>query len=285
MFAIFDRIHSPSLPGGPPPSALERSSIDDVVRADLVRVHDSLPAAGIAVNYVTERLLDGAAFGTIQQHARVSWAEHRADDGARVFVVLFGAIDNEAEIRELYCLPPPAAATATGGKEEFTSTSAQLLTELYWKGFSDADGDYSSQPQTCLASLEGAWAFCLYDDSSHYVLAARRDDQGTAPLYWTSVSDADLLLCTWRLSHAQVAAAPASGTDSPPPPPPGLPCREFPSGCFYEKKWDETIGSLHSFADGAEAMEDVALPMPCAAMFRVSSGSDLAGLKPGGFGM
>ncbi|CAI5982933.1 unnamed protein product [Closterium sp. NIES-65] len=317
MFSIFDRIHSPQLPGGPPPSALERSSVDDVVRADLARVKDNLPLEW--KSHVEEHILDGAAFGTIQNHPRVSWAEHRApENGGRVFVVLYGSIDNEDEVRELYSLPKPDRPDPLLA---FSASSALLLAELYWKGFSDAYGDYSSQPQTCLASLQGSWAFCLFDDASQYVLAARDPHHG-APLFWASVQQADLLFCTWsaapssipeNASHpaaeatdaaADAAAAPDApdAPDAPAalPPPPltaaaaagvsssahGLELREFPAGFFYEKKWDETIGSLHSYMEGEETEEmDVSVPMPCATMFRVSSGSDLAGPKPGSFAM
>ncbi|GJP46215.1 hypothetical protein CLOM_g5524 [Closterium sp. NIES-68] len=322
MFAIFDRIHSPQLPGGPPPSALERSSVDNAVRADLARVKDNLPLEW--KSHVEEHMLDGAAFGTIHNHPRVSWAEHRApENGGRVFVVLYGSIDNEDEVRELYSLPKPDCPDPLLA---FSASSALLLAELYWKGFSDAYGDYSSQPQTCLASLQGSWSFCLFDDASQYVLAARDPHHG-APLFWAAVQQADLLFCTWstapaansipeNAAHPTAAAAAAAATDSaadtdaaaaaaavPNPDTPdapaaapavavtssgdsGLEVREFPAGCFYEKKWDETIGSLHSYMEGETEEEmDLTMPMPCGTMFRVSSGSDLAGPKPGSFAM
>ncbi|CAI7884261.1 unnamed protein product [Closterium sp. NIES-54] len=344
MFSIFDRIHSPQLPGGPPPSALERSSVDDVVRADLARVKDSLPLEW--KSHVEEHILDGAAFGTIQNHPRVSWAEHRApENGGRVFVVLYGSIALRAKRIRIQSPLPLFRVSALLRSMHSSSPSSQYTVppshcsppvfplfslpppfppwrrNARWEtqqGFSDAYGDYSSQPQTCLASLQGSWAFCLFDDASQYVLAARDPHHG-APLFWASVQQADLLFCTWSASPSSIpenathpaaeatdaaadAAAAPDAPDAPDapaalPPPPltaasvsstahGLELREFPAGFFYEKKWDETIGSLHSYMEGEETEEmDVSVPMPCATMFRVSSGSDLAGPKPGSFAM
>lgn len=114
--------------------------------------------------------------------------------------MLKGAVSNWEEVCELYGIAP-------------NSSPAAMLLQLYIKGFADVYGDWTDQPSTCLAAMQGDFALILHDPVTGYLMTAR-SCSGGQPLYWGLDDSGDRLMLS---------------SD------PGLQLSAFPAGCFYER--------------------------------------------------
>eukprot|EP00245_Coleochaete_scutata_P017292 TRINITY_DN8422_c0_g3_i2.p1 TRINITY_DN8422_c0_g3~~TRINITY_DN8422_c0_g3_i2.p1 ORF type:complete len:167 (+),score=17.40 TRINITY_DN8422_c0_g3_i2:158-658(+) len=121
---------------------------EDVIQRHMQQMKQDLPAP--IYEHLRECSLGeaGIAYDSCEGHA--SYAEYAYSNGRKVGLVMYGSITNEEEMGELYGLP----SSETPADIVSTSTSAQLLLSLYLEGFVDAYGDASSQPQTCLESMQ-----------------------------------------------------------------------------------------------------------------------------------
>lgn len=135
---------------------------------------------------------------------------HVSHGTLQLSVVFRGQLNNVDEIRQLYRIPDTLC----------DDDPAQLLAALYSLGFEDKDGDTSDQPATCINSLEGDFAFLLFDESRRYLLVAR-DRNGAQPLYWGSVPEEGPLLFSSDLHGLKKTID--SGVAA-----------EFPPGCMFE---------------------------------------------------
>ncbi|KAK3266064.1 hypothetical protein CYMTET_25289 [Cymbomonas tetramitiformis] len=183
-------------------------------------------------------------------------------------VVFIGIVNNEAEIRDLYDL------------QSDRGTAADLISELYMKGFTDKYGDATDQPATLLANLDGDFAFVLYDAASDYLLSTR-SSSGAVPLYWSIAADDGSLLFSSEQSAMPTLSRTASGHPT-----------EFPCGCFFEntgtghKQYEH--GELFSFRRQMPSTRPIK-PLTrvdsrgqcCGLEFRTMSGHDLAAMVVG----
>eukprot|EP00897_Mesotaenium_endlicherianum_P010542 jgi/Mesen1/9516/ME000637S08968 len=232
-------------------------------RLHMTRMHEKVPKD--LTERIAEKYQEGAAMAYVQDDPNVSYAECAAEKhGQRVSLVLYGKIDNEAEMRQLYDVPLSGAAA---GPCVATSSSAELMLALYCK---------SAQPETCLEALQGEWSVCLFDELSLYVLAAR-DASGKAPLFW-GTADSGSLLFSSDVRLLTDECPPASGAPT-----------EFPAGCYFESDPGAEFGTLESYVryprdmdvtdgEGEEAEDLMAQAQLCGSMFRAGSASDMVGM-------
>lgn len=150
-------------------------------------------------------------------------------------MVLRGRIENLEEIQELYCAEGERWAGEGNVRWDRRGAAARLLLELYSTGFSDRDGDRSSQPATALHALQGEFAFVIFDSRGENLLVARSAG-GEVPLYWafapgdgTRGNQGALVLSTERsaLVGCRWGRSSQGNYDV-------LPATEFPQGHFYE---------------------------------------------------
>lgn len=188
-------------------------------------------------------------------------------DGSRVYCIFYGGIDNLDEVRDLYNLPEIGDDDGCRA----SSSSALLLLRLYLKGFMDAYGDQTSQPETCLDALRGEWAFCLFDEPNLYLLVAR-DAGGAAPLFWgTADTGAMLLSSDVRLLTDECG----KGMGAP---------SEFPVGCYFESEPTYEDGHVNNYVKNGKQMRAVprvnSRGVLCGIIFATNSSTDLAGMVP-----
>jgi len=184
--------------------------------------------------------------------------------GEEFVVLMEGAVTNGAELFELYDMDP---ASLPGGAAAMPD-GADLLVQLYGRGFADRDGDWSDQPATVLRAMKGDFAFVVYDPAAGYILAAR-SDTGRAHMYWGLDRREDTLV----FATAQADAAPGVGHLS-----------DFPRGCFFESQLVEGQGDSNLATYVKEGPTGRALEATlrvdsrghlCAMRFRTKSGVDL----------
>eukprot|EP00850_Spirogloea_muscicola_P001643 SM000006S19408 [mRNA] locus=s6:500079:502252:- [translate_table: standard] len=235
---------------------------EEVVRDTMTRMRMSLPYH--MHKQVVDLMAGGAAVAYDGLDKSVSYAEcTNSLDGQKAFLVMFGRIDNDEEMRDLYGLLP-ASLQATDTFSTFTSTSAQLLLALYCKGFVDAYGDQSAQPQTCLDAIRGQYSFILYDASCNYVLAAR---SAGAPLFWgCSPMGALLLSSNLRILSEECTSGPGAAS-------------EFPAGSYFEGDSTSEDGHVKSYVKHGQPMKGVnrinSHGQLCGTLFRASSTGDM----------
>lgn len=215
---------------------------------------------------VTSDFFRGVGMAQDTHNNHISNAELCDSRGARVYCVFYGKIENEEELRDLYDLPETGDVTDCRA----TSSSALLLLRLYLKGFMDAYGDQTSQPETCLDAVRGEWAFCLFDESNLYLLVAR-DAGGAAPLFWgTADTGAMLLASDARLLTDECG----KGMGAP---------SEFPVGCYFESEPSYEDGHVNNFVKNGKQMKAVprvnSQGMLCGVIFATKSSTDLASMN------
>jgi asparagine synthetase B (glutamine-hydrolysing) len=221
---------------------------------------------------VTELFVNGAAMAVDKKNPLVSYAEaSNLDDDQKVALVLYGKLENLAEVRELYDLLPPGEDPLDFSA---TSESAELLMGAYLRGFVDAYGDCSAQPATYLDALQGDWSMVLYDASMEYLLVAR-DPGARAPLCWGTAAETGALLFASDIRLLQSECGPGAAAAS-----------EFPAGCFFESMETDEYGRVRSYVRRGKPMRAVgrvdSSGQLCGTMFRVASGDGLAGMSCNG---
>lgn len=169
-------------------------------------------------------------------------------------IMATGAIRNIPEMAELYNISP------------VPSNSVELLAAMYEKEFMDVYGDGSDQPATAISSLQGSFAFMLFDSESGYFLAGR-SACGLMPFHWGTAEDNEEIVML--------------STDDD-----GL--SDFPPGCMFESHGD-TTGELVNFTRHTP-MRRCVNTMPsvdshghlCAVKYTTQSGNDLVSMASPG---
>mmetsp|Transcript_43032 Transcript_43032/g.80652 ORF Transcript_43032/g.80652 Transcript_43032/m.80652 type:complete len:309 (-) Transcript_43032:280-1206(-) len=185
-----------------------------------------------------------------------------------VVVVCSGNITNAVDLRSLYGLP-----------EAPKKSPAENLLDLYCRDFSDAYGDTSDQPNTCLSVLEGDWCFVLFDAASQYLLVGQSVSPAHA-LHWGTAKEDGALLFSTEPSLLPTMCSSANGGPI-----------VFPRGCYFENDGflnpTYECGTIFSLNRPKVCRPVNAMPrvnsrnMVCGISFRSMSNTDLCTMEKG----
>jgi len=184
-----------------------------------------------------------------------------------VVVVCTGNVTNTAEVRALYGLP-----------EVPDQSAANLVLDLYCSNFSDAYGDGSDQPATCLSVMEGDWSFVLFDAGQQYLLVGQ-SGKPRYTLQWGTARDDGALIISTEPEVLKVLCSSHCGGPV-----------QFPPGCYFENDgfMNPTYESGTIFSFSRPKSRRSVKPVPrvdshnliCGITFRTQSNTDLCTMAP-----